>query len=514
MITDRLTPIVLLTFLSSLLTAVNGGKVLFLSMQRSGHLSEFAGLAEGLVARGHSVYMVLDEHLKEPSVFKEIDVTFLRYKSSKPELMDAKKFDETQSKLILEDSEKPVLELNKIHVTYDCLSVLEDKQLFQRMKAENFDFAVLDGMYFCYHIIPYNLGIPYGQLSSPLYSWLVRIHPLSGFTACGLRGKKNTFFNRLQLFFGSMMFENIVPNVFVEEKKMLPFANPPVSSLRELAKKSSLYIINLNNVVDCPRPSMPNLIYVGGIAAKPAKPLPGDLKQYVDAAKDGFIICTFGSMMAKAPRNIQEKLLKAFGLVKQNVIWRQEGIPADLKIPDNVKPMSWLPQNDLLAHPNIKVFITHCGNNGQSEAVYHGVPMLGMPLCGDQIGNTDRAVELGYGLKALLKKDSPEKIASLIKELVENPKYENAVNKASMILKSVTPAKDTAAYWVEHVMKFGGNHLRTTASDMSDIQFVMLDIFAFLTVLIFIMLFVVKKLGCFLYKKFTAKKAMSEKKIN
>ncbi|XP_064626243.1 UDP-glucuronosyltransferase 2C1-like [Lineus longissimus] len=511
--TNQLSSVVALTIIfTSLLATAYGGKILLMCMQRSGHLSEFAGLAEGLLARGHKVYMVLDEHLKEPSVFKGLDVTFMRYKSMKPEMMDTKKFDETQSKLILEDSESPVLALNRVHVTYDCLSTVEDKELFKRMQQEKFDFAVVEGMYFCYHIIPHNLGIPYGQLSSPLYSWLVRIHPLSGFTACALRGKKNTFFNRLQFFVVSMIFENMVSNAFLDESKMLPHANPPVSSLRQLAKNSSLYIINLNNVIDCARPSMPNLIYVGGIAAKPPKPLPADIKEFVDSAKEGFIICTFGSMMAKAPRHIQEKLLKVFSMVKQKVLWRQEGIPADLKIPDNVRPMSWLPQNDLLAHPNVKVFITHNGNNGQTEAVYHGVPMLGVPLAGDQFGNTDRSVELGYGLKANIKTDSPEEIASLVKELIDNPKYETAVNKASLILKSVPPAKDTAAYWVEHVMKYGGSHLRTTLADMSDIQFIMFDIYAFLTILLFVSLFLLKKIVCFIYRKFAGDEAKSKKK--
>ena len=32
----------------------------------------------------------------------------------------------------------------------------------------------------------------------------------------------------------------------------------------------------------------------------------------------------------------------------------------------------WVPQNDILGHPKLKLFITHGGNNGQYEALYHG----------------------------------------------------------------------------------------------------------------------------------------------
>ena len=48
----------------------------------------------------------------------------------------------------------------------------------------------------------------------------------------------------------------------------------------------------------------------------------------------------------------------------------------NLDIPSNVYISDWLPQNDLLGHPGVQVFVTHCGNNGQFEALYHGVPFV------------------------------------------------------------------------------------------------------------------------------------------
>ena len=59
--------------------------------------------------------------------------------------------------------------------------------------------------------------------------------------------------------------------------------------------------------------------------------------------------------------------------------------------------MSWLPQNDVLAYPNIKLFISHCGNKGQYEALYHGVPIFGLPVFGDQIYNAAKNQAKGFG---------------------------------------------------------------------------------------------------------------------
>ena len=55
------------------------------------------------------------------------------------------------------------------------------------------------------------------------------------------------------------------------------------------------------------------------------------------------------------------------------------------------------PPPRLLARQNVKLFINHCGNNGQLEGLYHGVPMVGIPLFVDQGFNGRRMEYTGYG---------------------------------------------------------------------------------------------------------------------
>ena len=72
---------------------------------------------------------------------------------------------------------------------------------------------------------------------------------------------------------------------------------------------------------------------------------------------------------------------------------------------------NWLPQQDVLAHPNLKVFITHAGQSSFQETLCHQKPVVAIPVSGDQPINALEVERLGFGksirfseLKVILKK--------------------------------------------------------------------------------------------------------------
>jgi hypothetical protein len=77
----------------------------------------------------------------------------------------------------------------------------------------------------------------------------------------------------------------------------------------------------------------------------------------------------------------------------------------------------------LLAHHNIRLFITHGGLLSTQEAIHRGVPLLGIPIFGDQSLNMNRAVTEGYGLMIRFNNVTMESLLWGIREMIDNPKY-------------------------------------------------------------------------------------------
>ena len=74
------------------------------------------------------------------------------------------------------------------------------------------------------------------------------------------------------------------------------------------------------------------------------------------------------------------------------------------------------------AHPNIKLFITHGGLLSTQETVDRGVPVIGIPIFGDQRLNMIRTESLGFGKLLEFHNISEESLTWTIKEVLENPK--------------------------------------------------------------------------------------------
>ena len=85
--------------------------------------------------------------------------------------------------------------------------------------------------------------------------------------------------------------------------------------------------------------------------------------------------------------------------------------------------MDWLPQNDLLAHKDIKAFVSHVGHNSLYESAYHGVPVVAVPFFADQQGNAKKTTHVGLGLDVDWKTSNAQKLFETIESVITEQRY-------------------------------------------------------------------------------------------
>lgn len=102
------------------------------------------------------------------------------------------------------------------------------------------------------------------------------------------------------------------------------------------------------------------------------------MKEILDSATQGIIYVNWGSMIKAATLSAdsRESLVAAFTEFKQTVLWKWENETLPHK-PDNVHIRKWLPQREILCHPNVRFFMSHGGLLSISEAAYCAVPIVG-----------------------------------------------------------------------------------------------------------------------------------------
>ncbi|XP_020292988.1 UDP-glucuronosyltransferase 2B17-like [Pseudomyrmex gracilis] len=186
-----------------------------------------------------------------------------------------------------------------------------------------------------------------------------------------------------------------------------------------------------------------------------------EVQKWLDESKDGCVYFTFGSMVRieTFPKEIIEQFYASFEKIApvrvlMKVVKKEDLLPG---LPKNVMTQSWFPQKTVLKHKNIRAFITHGGSMGTQEAIYFGIPMIGIPLFGDQRVNILNYVskKVAISLENIQNVTEAE-LTLALNTILKDPTYRSNVQKLSkMFLDRPVSPLNTSIFWVEYIAKYG-----------------------------------------------------------
>ncbi|XP_021696236.1 UDP-glucuronosyltransferase 2B1 [Aedes aegypti] len=271
----------------------------------------------------------------------------------------------------------------------------------------------------------------------------------------------------------------------------------PLPKVADLERKVSVVLLNSYYPLTTARARVPGMIQVGGLHIKNPKPLPEDLQKFLDGADHGAIYFSLGTNLKSSdmPQDKLDAILNVFRSMKQRIVWKYED--ESIKgLPSNVLIKSWMPQNDILAHRNVKVFITHGGLLGTQEGVHRAVPMLGIPIYADQHLNMNKAVLGGYAVRLQFPNITETSFRWALDELLYKPEYKENMNRVSAVFRDrPVPALEEAIYWIEYVIRHkGAPQLRSAGLDLPWVSFASLDIAALVLGVLLLCAWIVRKL--------------------
>ncbi|ODM98018.1 UDP-glucuronosyltransferase 1-7C [Orchesella cincta] len=409
----------------------------------------------------------------------------------------------------LEYGHRPLLlrltyQLPKIGVDM-CDKILGDPKIMKHFSETNYDVIVIDALFNeCAYGLAYKMKaktIVFGTshplawmadaLGYPSESWwLPEVHfsfdlPLN-------------FVNRVWATLSIFYFNTIRHLAFPKLEAVLreKLEIPDMPSIPDMMANTSLMLTNTHYSEELPRALPPNVVSVGGMNCKDKselKPIPKEIEEFINAGgEEGFILVSFGTgaNITAAPEEIQTKFFKAFENTKIRFVWKWDG-KRHPSIPANVMTVSWIQQQDILAHPKIRGFITHGGLLSMHESIFHQVPMIVFPVFAEQDYNGERLQRTGRGITLEITSFTQEQLEDAIHKLLYDQSYKkNVVEVSKRFMDRPQTPLETATWWVEYVIRHEDtSFMRPLAASLTWYQRRLLDVYAFLLVILISLLY-------------------------
>ncbi|XP_065063259.1 UDP-glucuronosyltransferase 2A3-like [Rhopilema esculentum] len=495
-----------------------GSNIVFMTVPMvHSHYFNGMGLAEEMARRGHKVSILVTEQLKtRKSIVKHVE-----YRLRDAELVNS------INEVYNDVSKKEFGAMAFINFVKDlirlfvdaCFAILENEQTLKEIKEADMIVAITSMS--CAYYLGDIFDKPVISLHTSAFYFLSQFTgapsvPSHVPAATIALSDEMTFFERIQNFISYRLYDAIESHgtTYYFRELQAAYGWRSSGSFPEVIGKTELFIFTTDFSYQHAQPIMPNTFFVGPLLAKPPAPLSEDLEEFMQSSNEhGVVLIAFGSAASEMDQTTIEAMLTAISRMKQKFIWKLEATE-NLKIPQNLKALKWVPQNDILGHKKTKAFVSHMGLNGAAEAAYHGVPIVAAPFKGERFHNAVLFTKKAKMAKFIdIINAGADTWQSTMEEVVYNSSYKEHAMMTSKRMRSWPKSgTERAGDLVQYALDNGGRlpHLKSNANTLYWFQYYCVDVIAFLLALAVILpcLFckVLKFLISFLWKNRTKSK--------
>ncbi|XP_063392711.1 UDP-glycosyltransferase UGT4-like [Cydia fagiglandana] len=475
----------------------------FLPVPAISHGLLFKPIHEELLRRGHEIVVVtagpLYKNTQPPDNLTEIDIHNVSYSRARQHMVTS----------ITKKETDPIQHLRRyFELTADTfakqIQTPEVQQLLKQ-KSRNFDLLFLDVSSRISFVLSYVFNAPViavcglGAIDRLNNNLGVPTHPIVYPQMHRQRLYDLTMWEKIKELFTEIVIHKVTKDAEEYDNLVLKHLfGPETPTVAELEKNIDMLFYGEALIWEDNRPIPPNVIYIGGMHKVSEKPLPQDIKTYLDESPVEVIYVSFGTNFdpIDLPAKTLQILTKVFSNIPYNILWKWDSDEFPISS-TNIRTFKWLPQIDVLRHPKIKLFITHAGLRSTEDGIEAGVPLIGIPLFMDQFSNSEKYVRHGIGIK--LDKDTltEQQFTAAINMIMTNKSYEqNVIKLRNIINDQPMSALERAVWWTEHVLRHGGaRHLRAPAAGMGwaeyyELNLLLTVLFCILGAIVLLILFI------------------------
>ncbi|KAH9109125.1 hypothetical protein AeMF1_015744 [Aphanomyces euteiches] len=296
----------------------------------------------------------------------------------------------------------------------------------------------------------------------------------------------------MNLLFPRLLSVALTPPFMQINKARWELQLTPFRSQHDLFKGARI-LVNTAYGLEYPRPLSPLVDLVGPMIplenfdSSESSQLPHLVQQWMsgDDGLHGVIYICFGSM---SYIDAWQAMAIVEGLSNPNdpayrVLWtlpndQRGALPQTLPPTFRIKVMgSSFPHLRVLAHPAVKLVISHCGMVSAQEALVFGKPVLCLPFLVDQPDVAARIVDAGAGLMLDKTHFTSEEVRQKALLLLRNSTFAANAAKVGAALQSAGGIRRAVAI-IESTLKYGSHHLGTVDLKLPWHKVVMLDVWA------------------------------------